>query len=171
MFFQTGKEKTLFEEDVLSSLAMDQKGSTPAEVKTVTLFLLSERDDLLHPENREIIGGTSIVDQIRQTIEELIRESQKDSFFLFPPETELRGVFITQEGIAYVDFSRHFKENHLSGSSAEISTIYSIVNSLTYNFDAIRRVFILIDGREQESLSGHIDLRRPLLPRYDLNAR
>ncbi len=72
--------------------------------------------------------------------------------------------------MAYVDFSEEIVEKHLSGSSAEISTIFSVVNSLAYNFDAIEKVFILIEGQERETLGGHINLSRPFLPLYDLIA-
>jgi hypothetical protein len=49
-----------------------------------------------------------------------------------------------------------------------MGTVFAVVNTLTYNFKSIKRVFILIDGSEKETLAGHIDLSRPLLPRYDL---
>ena len=47
------------------------------------------------------------------------------------------------------------------GSSGEILTVYAIVDSLTSNVPAIRRVGILVAGRERDTL-GHLDLRRPL---------
>jgi spore germination protein GerM len=78
---------------------------------------------------------------------------------------------VTRSGVAYVDFSKDIVEKHLSGSSAEISTIYSVVNSLAYNFDSIKRVFILIEGREKETLGGHISLSKAFLPLYDLIAK
>jgi len=36
------------------------------------------------------------------------------------------------------------------------------VNALTVNLPAIQRVQILIDGKEVDTLAGHIDLRHPL---------
>jgi hypothetical protein len=43
-------------------------------------------------------------------------------------------------------------------------TVYSIVNSLTANFPAVKRVQILVEDKPVSTLSGHIDLSRPLLP-------
>jgi spore germination protein GerM len=140
------------------------------ETRKITLFFLSEEDDRLHPEEREIFADTLSVHQAKQTVEELLKGSRNDSISPFPPETALREIYLTPEGIAYVDFSREIQDNHLSGSEAEISTIYAIVNSLAYNFKSIRRVFILIDGGERETLSGHINLRKPFLPQYGLIA-
>jgi len=87
-----------------------------------------------------------------------------------PPETRLRQLFITRSGVAYVDFSKELADRHPSGSSAEIATIYSVVNSLTYNFKSIKKVFILVEGGEKETLGGHISLSQAFAPRYSLSA-
>lgn len=168
IFFNSGSEEKIKQVSPSSTLESDALSTEPPEMKEITLFFLSEKDSLLHPEEREIIASSSIIQQARQAVEELINGSQNGSISPFPPETKLREFFMTREGIAYVDFSREIQERHLSGASAEISTIYSIVNSLTVNFESIKRVFILIDGDGRETLRGHIDLSRPLLPRYDL---
>jgi len=142
----------------------------PVQTRKVVLFFLSEADTLLHPEEREITASSSIVRQAKQAVEELIRGSEKGYISPFPPETKLRELFLTRDGVAYVDFSEEIVEKHLSGSSAEISTIFSVVNSLAYNFKTIKKVFILIEGQERETLGGHINLSRPFLPLYDLIA-
>lgn len=138
---------------------------------SVVLFFSSERDSLLHREERELIASSSVEDQARAIVLELLKGSQQEYVSSIPPETRLREVFLTEEGIAYVDFSREIMDKHPSGSSAEISTIYSVVNSLTYNIKSIKKVFILIDGGEKKTLGGHIDLTRPFLPLYDLVSR
>ena len=140
------------------------------ERRKIVLFFLSEEDTFLHPEEREIAADSSIVRQAKQTIEELIKGSLRGYIPPFPPETKLRELYVTKEGVAYVDFSEDIVEKHLSGSSSEISTIFSVVNSLTYNFEYIKKVFILIEGQEKETLGGHINLSRPFLPLYDLIA-
>ena len=142
----------------------------PVQTRKIVLFFLSEADTLLHPEEREITASSSIVRQAKQAVEELIKGSDKGYISPFPPETKLRELFLTGDGVAYVDFSEEIVEKHLSGSSAEISTIFSVVNSLAYNFETIKKVFILIEGQERETLGGHINLSRPFLPLYDLIA-
>ena len=170
-FFRSGsQEKIKKTPDIIAAETEDQSPQEP-EIKNVKLFFLSERDSLLHPEEREILSSLSIVDQMRQTIEELLKGSHNGAVSPFPADTKLRELFITPEGIAYVDFSRDIQDKHLSGSSAEIATVYSVVNSLVHNFKLIKKVFILIDGGEVETLGGHIDLSRPFLPRFDLNTK
>ena len=44
----------------------------------------------------------------------------------------------------------------------ELLTVYTIVNALLTNLPTLQQVQILIDGREADTLAGHVDLRRPL---------
>ena len=44
----------------------------------------------------------------------------------------------------------------------ELFTVYAIVNAATVNLPAIVRVQILIDGKEADTLAGHVDIRNPL---------
>lgn len=165
-----GKGKT--EQEPLSlppEIAQSPDG--PQEKKKIVLFYLSEKDALLHPEVREIYAYASVVQEAKQTVEELLKESQEGYLSPIPPQTKLREIFMTRRGVAYVDFSKDFQVGHPSGSTAEILTIYSIVNSLAYNFKSIKKVFILIEGTEKETLGGHVNLNRPFIPQYSLIAR
>ena len=52
---------------------------------------------------------------------------------------------------------------HPGGSFTELLTVYAIVNAVTANLPTVQRVQILIDGKEADTLAGHVDLRRPLI--------
>jgi len=171
IFFTSGIKDKIIPATPIPPPEVEPIPAQPGQTRTVVLFFLSEEDTFLHPEEREIPDDTSVVRQAKRTVMELIKGSQKGYISPFPPEARLRELYVTDEGVAYVDFSKEIVEKHLSGSSAEISTIFSVVNSLAYNFDSIKKVFILIDGRERETLGGHINLSRPFLPMYDLIAR
>ena len=69
---------------------------------------------------------------------------------------------VTQGGEAYVDLSRELMTAHPGGTLNELLTIYTIVNALTVNMPAVTSVQVLVDGKEVETLAGHIDLRQPL---------
>jgi spore germination protein GerM len=141
------------------------------EPLTIILFFPSEHDSLLHREQREIIPESSLAQQAKRIISELLNGSQQGYISPIPPDTKLRELYITKEGVAYVDFSREISDKHLSGSSAEMSTIFSVVNSLAFNLKPVKKVFILIDGGEKKTLGGHIDLTRPFQPIYDIVAK
>jgi len=71
-------------------------------------------------------------------------------------------VYLTERGDAYVDLSREAVTAHPGGTLNELLTVYTIVNALTVNLPAVKSVQILIDGKEVETLAGHVDLRQPL---------
>jgi hypothetical protein len=79
-----------------------------------------------------------------------------------PKDTKVQELFVSEQGIAYVDFSSTMATNHPGGVLNEQATIYSVVNSLTYNLPEIRQVKILIGGVEKETLAGHCLLLLPL---------
>jgi len=165
-----GKEKAI---QVPFSLPPEitEPSEEQTEKKKIVLFYLSEKDTLLHPEEREIYAYSSVVQEAKQTIEELLKESQSGYLSSIPPQTKLKELFLTRRGVAYIDFSKDFQVGHPSGSTAEMATVYSIVNSLTYNFKSIKKVFFLIEGTEKETLGGHVNLSKPFRPRYSLIAR
>jgi spore germination protein GerM len=77
-----------------------------------------------------------------------------------PEETRLRAFYLGEDGTAYVDLDESVAQHHPGGVTLERLSIYSLVNSLVLNSDAIKTVRILIQGREAETLAGHIDLQR-----------
>jgi len=170
-FFKCGGEERI---KPLPPASLEEEKSSsdePRELQAVTLFFSSESDEYLHPEEREIPTDSSVVNQARAIVQELLDGPEGDLLNPFPPETKLRELFVTPEGVAYVDFSREIRDHHMSGSSAEIATVFAVVNTLTRNLDPIKKVFILIDGGEKDTLAGHVDLSRPLVPRKDIEAR
>ena len=52
-----------------------------------------------------------------------------------------------------------------------LAAVFAVVNTVAVNQKAVKRVALLIEGGERETLGGHIDLSRPLLPQYSLVAR
>ncbi|MDD8020571.1 MAG: GerMN domain-containing protein [Acidobacteriota bacterium] len=139
-------------------------------MKQVTLFFLSENDGLLHSEEREI-PESDLNGEARALLEELIKGPQTRLTGVIPENTRLRQVFVTSDGLAYVDLSRQVTEANFYGSSGEMAAVYSIVNSLAYNFKSIKRVSLLVEGNERETLGGHVDLSNPFMPDYSLIAR
>ena len=104
-------------------------------------------------------------DRAKQILADLISGPATDEALrALPPGTRLRQVFVLEDGTAYIDFSADLERGISGGTVEELLAVYSIVNSVTLNIPEIRRVGILINGKSIESLSGHLDLRRPLPP-------
>ena len=79
-----------------------------------------------------------------------------------PKDVAVRGVFLPGRDDAYVDLDSAFVKGLPGGSHNELLAAYAIVSVLTTNLSQVARVQILIDGREVETLAGHVDLREPL---------
>ena len=132
---------------------------------TVFLYFIDAEELKLASERRVIDKAANIVEQIRLTIVELIMGPTKDLISAIPEETEVNSVFLDEKGCVYVDFSRAISRNHPGGTTGEMATISSIVNTLTANFpEEIQKVQILIGGEEARSLAGHIDISKPIFP-------
>ena len=78
-----------------------------------------------------------------------------------PLGTTLRALYLTEKGDAFVDLSKEASTAHPGGSLNELLTIYTIVNALTANLPAVKSVQLLVDGKQVDTLAGHIDLRKP----------
>jgi hypothetical protein len=134
----------------------------PARKITATLFYISEDGLRLVSIKREVPFGANTVEQARQILQEALKPAPAPYVNAVPAGTTLRAVFVTGRGEAYVDLSREVAEKHPGGSLDELFTVYAIVNALTVNLPAITSVQILVDGKEVDTLAGHVDLRRPL---------
>jgi spore germination protein GerM len=142
-----------------------------AETMTVTLFFLADDDDFLHKETREIPAGPTAADEAERALAEIVKGSEKGFISPLPPQTKVRQVFIDKAGLATVDFSRDIAEKFAYGSSSELAAVYAVVDTLVYNFKTVKKVVLLIEGAERETLGGHIDLSRAFFPDYSLVAR
>ena len=111
-----------------------------------------------------LAGHVDLSRQLRGVVEELIHGSKIGLGPTLAPETKVLDVFVTARGVAYVDLSKDVVTGHPGGSEAERMTVYSVVNSLSTSFPAVKRVQILVEDKPAETLAGHVDLTRPLPP-------
>ena len=129
------------------------------EMVEVNLYFSDSQAMYLVPEKRKISQIPSLA---RQAVIELIKGPENSDFYPTIPEgTQVNEVYIADD-IAYLDLSEEIFENHPGGSSGELMTVYSIVNTLT-EIPTIKGVQILVEGNEMKSLVGHIDISMPLL--------
>ena len=116
----------------------------------------STRDAMyLEAELRKIDAGKS--NKYIETITELIKGPEsKELNATIPAGVRIRNIRIEGK-TAYLDFNQALVDNHWGGSTGEIMTIYSIVNTIT-QFPEIDYAKILVEGQEIETLAGHLDI-------------
>lgn len=137
---------------------------TPAaEVRKIRarLFYVAEDGVRLAPVEQEVLYGEGTLEQAKRIVEAQLGPARAPLASAIPAGTKLRTIFLTQGGTAYIDLSQEISAAHPGGTTNEILTVYTLVNALTVNLPAITGVQLLIDGREIDSLAGHLDLRRP----------
>ena len=129
------------------------------EMVEVNLYFSDSQAMYLEPEKRKISQTPSLA---RQVVIELIKGPENSELYpTIPQGTQVNEVYIADD-IVYVDLSEEIFKNHPGGSSGELMTVYSIVNTLT-EILPIKGVQILVEGNEKDSLVGHIDISMPLL--------
>ena len=133
---------------------------TPARTIKAQLFYVAEDGVSLASVERDVPFGESTVEQAKAIVAAQIAPAADPLVSAIPPGTTLRALFITS-GEAYVDLSRELVAAHPGGSTNELLTIRTLVDALTANLPAITAVQLLVDGRELDTLAGHVDLRRP----------
>jgi hypothetical protein len=72
--------------------------------------------------------------------------------------SEIRDVYLVEPGLAVIDLNPVFADNHRSGVLVEELTMASLVQTLAANVPGVTRARILVDGKERETLAGHLDL-------------
>jgi spore germination protein GerM len=157
----------LFNQPILL-LALDQSNKSEPVVDTNTsgksvvhLYFSDKKGSFLTAEERVFFDSDDPADFAKIIIEALIEGPRKDLVRTIPVRTTLRALYVTQEGIAFVDFSDTIKDDHPGGVRSELLTIFSIVNSLVLNMSQVDAVKILINGNESTALAGHVDLCFP----------
>jgi spore germination protein GerM len=127
------------------------------------LFYVSDDGMRLVGVEQDVPYAEQPVDQAREILNAQVAPVAAPLVSAVPAGTVLRALFLTENGQAYVDLSRDVVTAHPGGSLNEMLTIYTIVHALTFNLPAVTAVQLLVDGKEVDTLAGHVDLRRPLM--------
>jgi hypothetical protein len=145
-----------------AAAAAPAPAAPPGRKIKARLFYVADEGTRLTSVERDVAYGEGTDEQAREIVAAQIAPVAEPLVSAVPPGTTLRAVFITRAGDAYVDLSREIRSAHPGGTVNELLTVYTIVNALTVNLPAVTGVQVLVDGKEVDTLSGHVDLRRPL---------
>ena len=138
--------------------------ATPAVPRIkATLFYASEDGRGLVGIEQEVPLAEGTVPQARALVEAQLTSAPPPPLLSTIPEgTTLRGLFVSSRNEAFVDLETTIRDKHPGGSMNELFTVYTLVNAITTNLPDVQAVQVLINGREVDTLAGHVDLRRPL---------
>jgi hypothetical protein len=153
-------------------LSANLNAENKVAVRPVTLFfegpemlLVRETRNVALPENPA--GALSIVAR------ELLKGSANAGVpHIFPRDTIVRATFLLPDGTAFIDLGGNtLAQGWGTGSHEELMAVYSVVQTVTTNFPEAKRVRILVNDEPAETLAGHVNLSRALLPSATYVAR
>ncbi len=150
-----------------ANVATNAVSAAPAAAPAPTGRKIKARLFYVAEDGQHLTSGEGTAAQAREIVAAQVAPVADPLVSAIPAGTGVRALFITDRGDAYVDLSREASSAHLGGTTTELLTVYSIVDALTVNLPAVRAVQILVDGKEQDTLAGHVDLRRPLEKNLD----
>jgi len=140
-------------------LAMAPQSNGPPE--PVTLYVADDNDGSLHKTQVSVPMPAERSERARAALRTLLTQYLKtSSSHPIGKDSDVRQVFLMDDGTAIVDMDSAFADAHPSGVLAEELTVASLVLTLNANDSKITRVKILVNGQERETLAGHADLKR-----------
>jgi hypothetical protein len=83
-------------------------------------------------------------------------------------DVRFKAVYLDAAGTAYVDLSAPLQKSVKASAWEEFIAVYALVNTLMQNFEEIRQVRLMVDGKEAQTFAGHLDLSRSFTKRMDL---
>lgn len=138
-------------------------GEETAFTRSAVLYYAAADGEELVAERRELaFVGSGREGFAVRLVTELAREPAAPGAWPSLPEgIVVRGVFFDDLGDLYVDFDGASLADRAWGTSSEILAIRSIVRTLAGSFPEVQRVGLLVDGKEAETLGGHVDASHP----------
>lgn len=143
--------------------ALKKKDKQIAEI-----YFSDPQERFLMPEKRYVFKENDAALQAKEIVKALLEGSKAELINTFPVGVSLRDVKVDDAGIAFVNFNKNLIKLHPGGSTAEMATIYSLTNSITQNVPGIKKVKILVEGKEIPSIKGHISTQKAFRPDSEL---
>lgn len=142
--------------------AVELPTPTPAPEQRIVLLFIG-RDGLLHPELRSVPLPDEVYERIRVVMGELLAgpDPSLNLAPVIPYAAALEAVFVDGTGNAFVDLTA--PPGKLEGSSTELLLAYGVVDTILLNCPEVSAVQILFGGHEVKTLTGHLDLSKPLV--------
>ena len=143
-----------------TNTVVENKTEKPAEekIKIKVYFPNSDATKLVGVDKTVKVAGTTKYKAAMDALMEGTDDSKLTT--VIPKQAKLLGVTVNGD-TAKVDFDKGLIKHFNGGSTGEEFLVGSIVNTLT-DFPEIKKVQITIDGRNVETLKGHMDVSKPL---------
>jgi len=116
----------------------------------------------LQIEERRLHRRTTQIAIAEAIVEEFLKGPVGIRVSDMPKDARLLGIYRDENRILYIDLSDEFRRNFQGDALTEFLLLKGLYESLSSNLAEIEDVKILIEGREIETLGGHLYLSFPL---------
>jgi spore germination protein GerM len=132
--------------------------STPTDTRVAAMIFWASGPDKVVPSQVQLPLSSDPSQRARQVLLALIANPPAPDQRTLPADTEILAFYLLPDGTAVADFSDTVASETPSGILSEQVAVQSIVQTLAANVPGARRLKILIQGQEAETLAGHLDL-------------
>ncbi len=108
-------------------------------------------------EERTVAAGSLPVKMVESVLQEYFSGFKTDL-----KNTVVRGVYRDRNRVFYIDLSDEFRRNFSGDNGDEYYLLKSLYQTIVTNVSEVRDIKILIEGREVESIGGHMMIMTPL---------
>ena len=116
----------------------------------------------LQIEERRLLKKSSQIAIAEAIVEEFFKGPAGMKVSDMPKDVQLLGIYRDENRILYVDLSDELRRNFHGDALMEFLLLKGLYESLSSNLAEIEDVKVLIEGKEIETLGGHLYLSYPL---------
>ena len=146
------KDKFSFESSFIpgGELKSRGKGDEGSGETRMRLYKPKERD-------LPIRGGTVLrKDTLLVMVEDFIRKRVE------PYRVNLLDLYLDKEGVIYIDFGSDIQKNFRGDAYEELTILAGLYKGIKETVPGLTAMKLLIEGKEEKSFGGHIDISRPI---------
>lgn len=147
---------------------VDMDAMKKKEKQIAKIYFSDQQELFLRSEKRYVIKEKDSALQAMEIAKALLDGSKNGLVDTFPKNVTVKDVEVTKDGVALVSFSKNLIKSYEGSSASEMATIYSLTDSITQNIPDIKKVKILIEGKEIPSIKGHISTKKAFAPDLEL---
>lgn len=126
----------------------------------VPIYLASDSDGSITRQEVGVVMPSSREERARQSLRALISAcSAATSAHPLPPGSDVTSVYIVHDNLAVMDLNSALVDKHPSGILVEQLTIASLAQTVAANVPGITQVKFLVDGKQRDTLAGHVSLK------------
>lgn len=145
------KDKFAFESSISGDdLTSNESGDEGSGERSMRLYKPMER-------GLPIRGDTvQRKDTLLVMVEDFIRKRVE------PYRVNLLDLYLDREGVIYIDLGDEIKKNFRGDAYEELTILAGLYKGIKETVPELTAMKILIEGKEEKSFGGHIDISRPI---------